>query len=72
MPKVTFPLFGVGDRADRFREENHRPWRDGTLGRGALQTTTGKGGLLGLVDEWEALILVNGKPIHQLEDGQTF
>lgn len=73
MPKVRLRLFGFGDRVDRFREEAR------AIGHGAtvrsvweeLRTTSGKEELLARIDERAVLILVNGKPIHQLEDWQT-
>jgi len=73
MAKVTLRLFRFGNRADRFREEAR------TIAHGAtvrsvweeLWTTVGKGELLARIDERAVLLLVNGKPIHQLEDWET-
>ncbi|HAL62372.1 MAG TPA: hypothetical protein DCP08_08210 [Chloroflexi bacterium] len=73
MPKVTLRLFGFGDRADRFREET-RAITHGATVRSVweeLRTTTGQEELLARIDEGAVLVLINGRPIHQLEDWQT-
>jgi len=73
MPKVTFRLFGFGDRANRFREEATAIAHGATVRsvREEPRTTSGKEELPARIDERAVLILVNGKPIHQLEDWQT-
>jgi len=73
MPKVTLRLFGFGDRKSRFQEEAKAITQGATVRSvwEELRRSSGQEDLIGRIDERAVLILINGKPIHQLEDWQT-
>lgn len=73
MPEIRVRLYGLGEKAGRFQEEAM------TVAQGAtvrtlweeLRARARGDEFLARIDEQAVLVLVNGNPIHHLDDWDT-